>query len=145
VRHGRRIGFESTVGTGSTFWFQIPFEVGRAVSSVSNKRQDSLIPSNTHLRVLVAEDTPANQLVIRSMLESLGHRVQTVSNGAEAVDAAQQLKFDLVLMDLQMPIMGGYEATRRIRALPGEAGQVPIVALTALALATDRERAQPAA
>ncbi|BBK35759.1 hypothetical protein STAQ_08370 [Allostella sp. ATCC 35155] len=139
---GGAIGFESGAGQGSTFWFQIPFEVGRVSMPAAGRRADVVAPTNVHLRVLVAEDTPANQLVIRSMLESMGHRVQTVSNGAEAIDAVQQAKFDLVLMDLQMPIMGGYEATRRIRALPGDVGRIPIVALTALALSTDRERAQ---
>lgn len=138
---GGSIGFESTVGRGSTFWFQVPLEMSRAVADPAVKRSDAPSEAPAHLRILVAEDTPANQLVIRSMLESMGHRVQTVGNGAEALDAVQRIAFDLVLMDLQMPVMGGYEATRRIRALDGEAARVPIVALTALALATDRERA----
>lgn len=137
---GGSIGFESEVGVGSTFWFELPFEVAREPLAAS--KRPAAGPKATSLRVLVAEDTPANQLVIRSMLESMGHRVQTVSNGSEAVAAARQPGFDLILMDVQMPMMDGYEATRHIRALGGGAGEVPIVALTALALSTDRERAR---
>ncbi len=136
------IGFESEVGVGSTFWFELPFEIGSGGLAAAAKRPAARLSAATHLRVLVAEDTPASQLVIRSMLESMGHRVQTVSNGAEAVEAARQPNFDLILMDLQMPVMDGYEATRLIRAMDGDVGQVPIVALTALALSTDRERAR---
>jgi CheY-like chemotaxis protein len=92
------------------------------------------------LRVLVAEDTPASQVVARTMLEKLGHRVQVVGDGDEAVAAAATGRFDVILMDVQMPNIDGYEATGQIRASGGPAAQTPIVALTAFAQPADRDR-----
>jgi CheY-like chemotaxis protein len=80
-----------------------------------------------------------NQFVIQAMLDSLGHRCEIVPDGAAALRRAQDGGFDLVLMDLQMPVMDGETAARQIRALPGAAGRVPIVAMTANARVEDRE------
>ncbi|GGJ77830.1 hypothetical protein GCM10010123_04870 [Pilimelia anulata] len=95
-------------------------------------------PAAAPLRVLVAEDNPTNQRVARLMLGRLGHRVDAVGNGAEAVEAAHGMPYDVVLMDVQMPVLDGLAATRRIRAdLPPDR-QPRIIALTANALAEDR-------
>jgi PAS domain S-box-containing protein len=91
-------------------------------------------------RVLVAEDNPVNQKVARLMLERCGCAVDVVENGSLAVDAVRDRAYDLILMDCQMPVCDGLEATRRIRALPDGSSEVVIVALTANALAGDRER-----
>jgi len=89
-------------------------------------------------RVLVAEDNPVNQRVARLMLEKCGCRVDVVDNGALAVEAVATGTYDLVLMDCQMPVCDGFEATRRIRALGSPASGIVVVALTANALAGDR-------
>ncbi|MCC6162654.1 MAG: response regulator [Acidobacteria bacterium] len=91
-------------------------------------------------RVLVAEDNAVNQRVARLMLEKCGCEVDVVENGSLAVEAAATGHYDLVLMDCQMPVCDGFEATRKIRALPGPAADVAVVALTANALSGDRER-----
>jgi CheY-like chemotaxis protein/HPt (histidine-containing phosphotransfer) domain-containing protein len=91
--------------------------------------------------VLVVEDTPANQIVARAVLEKMGHEVEVASDGGEALVAAKTGNFDVILMDVQMPTMDGHEAARRIRALGGAAGRVPIIALTAFAGEVDRELA----
>ena len=91
-------------------------------------------------RVLVAEDNPVNQKVARLMLERCGCAVDVVENGALAVDAVRNRAYDLILMDCQMPVCDGLEATRRIRGLADASSDVVIVALTANALAGDRER-----
>lgn len=91
-------------------------------------------------RVLVAEDNAVNQRVIVAQLRRLGFYPDLVRNGIEAVAAAATGRYDIVLMDCQMPEMDGYDATRAIRRLHGDAGDVPIVALTASALPGDRER-----
>ena len=92
------------------------------------------------LRVLVAEDNPINRRVAVGLLEARGHRPYTVGNGLEALAALEQQRFDVVLMDLEMPELDGLEATARIRRQQGEASQVPIVAMTAHALPADRQR-----
>jgi PAS domain S-box-containing protein len=93
-------------------------------------------------RILVAEDTTINQLVARRMLERLGCHVDVVGNGREAVDAAASIPYALVLMDVQMPEMDGFEATAQIRQQQAQTGQhTPIVAMTANAMKGDRERA----
>jgi CheY-like chemotaxis protein len=90
--------------------------------------------------VLLVEDNPTNQFVARRMLEKAGCRVQVVVNGAEAVERVKVQTFAIVFMDCQMPVMDGYEATRRIRQMSGPIAGVPIIAMTANAMAGDRER-----
>jgi two-component system, sensor histidine kinase and response regulator len=92
------------------------------------------------LRVLLAEDSVVNQKVAMRMLDRLGCQVEVAANGAQAVEMAARTPYDLIFMDCQMPEMDGYEATRRIRENEGEARHAPIVALTAHAMAGDRER-----
>jgi CheY-like chemotaxis protein len=91
------------------------------------------------LRILVAEDNPVNRELATTMLRKRGHQVDTATNGLEAVAAVKRGRYDLVLMDIQMPEMDGFEATKAIRAL-GDRGKLPVVALTAHALSGERER-----
>ncbi|MCB1185389.1 response regulator, partial [bacterium] len=92
-------------------------------------------------RVLLAEDNDVNQRLATRLLEKRGFSVRIAPNGAEAVDAALRETFDLILMDVQMPIMDGLEATHRIRAYEADGGaRVPIIAMTAHAMKGDRER-----
>jgi CheY-like chemotaxis protein len=90
-------------------------------------------------RILVAEDNAINTLLATTFLEAAGYSVEAVADGAQAVNAAQHVRYDLILMDVHMPIMDGFEATRRIRALGGAAGSTPIVAMTANAMTSDQE------
>lgn len=98
------------------------------------------------LRILVADDNEINQTVIRGMLEYAGHQVDTVVNGKNAISALQKHPYDLVIMDCLMPVMDGFETTRRIRAAAasGFDASIPILAITALASAEDRRRCQDA-
>ena len=99
----------------------------------------------TPLRILLAEDNPVNQMVARRILEKVGHSVAVVDNGRHALEACQEHRFDLILMDVQMPEMDGFEATGAIRALeaqtpPESRSRIPILAMTAHALSGTRER-----
>ncbi|NQW51381.1 MAG: PAS domain S-box protein [Rhodospirillales bacterium] len=140
---GGQIDVESESGGGARFWFELDLEPAPAQGSVAPAILATAVaaPVARRLRVLVAEDTPANQIVARAMLEKMGYEVEVASDGGEALVAAKAGSFDVILMDVQMPIMDGHEATRRIRALGGAAGRVPIIALTAFAQETDREMA----
>ncbi|MFO0928422.1 MAG: response regulator [Gemmataceae bacterium] len=98
-------------------------------------------PAAEQLRILLAEDNPVNQLLATRLLEKQGHQVHLVSNGRDAVAAFEQGRFDLILMDIQMPEMDGLEATTAIRARERQmGGHIPIIALTAHAMTGDRER-----
>jgi len=92
----------------------------------------------------VVEDNAVNCMVAQAMLERLGMTVLLAGDGAQAVAAVQAHPVDLVLMDCQMPVMDGYEATRRIRAADHPSARLPIIALTAHALAEDRQRCEAA-
>jgi PAS domain S-box-containing protein len=96
--------------------------------------------AHANARVLVVEDNAVNQLVTLGQLRRLGHECVVVARGAEAIQALQEDKFDLVLMDCQMPDMDGYEATRRIRQMRGAAASTPVIAITAHALPGEREK-----
>jgi two-component system sensor histidine kinase/response regulator len=93
-------------------------------------------------RILVAEDLQPNQILVAEMLKGAGHDVQVVGNGAEAVEAVRRRRFDLVLMDVEMPEMDGLDATRSIRQLKGR--HVPIIALSAGAMPDQEERCRAA-
>ena len=151
---GGEIGVESQPGTGSKFWFTAVFEkqpgeLGEACldahETVANNGEASRQDCESQpqpARILVAEDNITNQLVAASILAKLGHRVDVVANGMEAVKSLRHIPYDLVLMDCQMPEMDGFEAAKLIREPqsgmrnPG----IPIVAVTAYAMNGDREK-----
>jgi signal transduction histidine kinase/DNA-binding response OmpR family regulator len=109
-----------------------------AVAKVADA-SDGQTPPTGPLHVLVAEDNATNRLVVTRMLERLGHRVDAVENGREAVEAVAAAPYDLVLMDVMMPEMDGLTATAAIRALPGAGARTPILGLTANAMRADEE------
>lgn len=126
---GGEIGAESDGRTGSTFRFRVPLS---AVESPAETRatQDLAAPDR-RLRVLLAEDNAANRALIAALTAPLDIELDMVENGAEAVSAIRCADYDLVLMDMQMPVMDGPSASRAIRGLSGPASRTPIVALTA--------------
>jgi len=126
---GGEIGVSSSEGVGSTFWFEFPTHECDA-PDVDHESEAANIQMRP-LRVLVAEDNLTAQRIIRTLLNSLGHDVTIVDDGAPAVAAAASGAFDVILMDVMMPGMDGATATREIRELGGRAGGVPIIALTA--------------
>lgn len=142
---GGRIGFDSTPGKGSRFWFELPFDAAKADASkptAAAPAPESAAPApegaSHGLSILVAEDNRVNQQVAVGLLKKLGHAVEVVEDGAGALAACSETDFDLVFMDMQMPVMDGIAATRAIRVLPGSRGRVTIVGLTASAFDSDR-------
>ena len=96
--------------------------------------------ADSQIRVLVAEDNLTNQLIIKSVLQAQGFFVDVVPNGKDALTAVSTVSYDLILMDVAMPVMNGMTATENIRELPGAVSDIPIVALTTQARSGDRER-----
>ncbi len=155
---GGKIGLESEEGIGSTFWFTAVFEKQSAGSGSTDEMSAKIEGEGAierfaaaptisesvkrRIRILVAEDNPVNQKVTQAMMRKMGLRADVVANGREAVNALQNIPYDLVLMDCQMPEMDGFEATRIIR---NEASGVlnpcvPIIAMTASTMQSDRDK-----
>jgi len=125
------IGVDSVMGQGSCFWFRIPSRETDAPAA-ETVDETQLIPAlASQLSVLVAEDNKTNQLLIQRMLGELVGSVTIVNNGMEAVKAAQETLFDLIFMDVQMPVLDGVSATREIKALAAPHCHTPIYALSA--------------
>ena len=125
---GGEIGVESQLGVGSTFSFTVDLATASEIEAL--EEEDIAIHGGA-LRVLLVEDAEPNQELVSTILRSVGIAVEIAANGAEAVEAVRTSRFDLVLMDVQMPVMGGVQATRIIRGMGGEAAGVPIIALSA--------------
>src|SRR4029077_1934964 len=104
----------------------------------SSSNLEPRISPEAPLRVLLAEDDVVNRIVVLDMLEELGHQADSVNNGVEALEALHRQAYDVVVLDVQMPGLDGYEVTHRIRSVKGR--QIYIIALTAHALSDDRER-----
>lgn len=140
---GGEIGAESELGDGSVFWLRMPMrhppESEKTRSSLIKKDIVPTTPSRK-LSVLLVEDNAVNRLVAREMLLRDGHTVTEAHNGCEGVQLAEQMKFDVILMDISMPEMDGVEATGKIRESRAGSWRAPIIATTAHVLKNDMQR-----
>ncbi len=137
---GGAVGCRSGAGEGASFWFEAPFQIVKDSEARIEAAPESDEIDLSSLRVLAAEDNPINQRVLAAVLENFGVSPTFAGNGREALDMLGDAPFDLVLMDVMMPVMDGVEAVRRLRAESGSHSMLPVIALTANAMQGDREK-----
>jgi len=142
---GGEIGVETVLDEGSTFWVRLPVcAVAKTVMPQAEGEPAGEALPTMPLNILVAEDNRHNQFLIRKMLEANAHHVTCVDDGLQAVELAASMEFDVILMDLQMPVLDGLSATREIRKLHSPYGKVPIYAVSANALSQHHEQTKAA-
>ena len=137
-----QIWVDSKPGQGSTFHFTVTLKIqpGAALPKAGERRTPRAVPMRA-LTVLLAEDTPTNQKLAEYILTRRGHKVEIAHNGSQAVEMVKHSNYDVVLMDVQMPVMDGFQATAEIRAMPDPSkARLPVIAMTAHALKGDAER-----
>jgi CheY-like chemotaxis protein len=129
----------SQEGTGTSVYVSLPFKIpkslGQKVSSSTYKARDT-----NHLKILLVDDDEITQLHIQKLMENQGNTVITVDNGRKALEEIQKDEFDCILMDIQLPVMDGLQATKLIRTSKAKFKDIPIIALTAYAMNGDREK-----
>lgn len=131
---GGEIGFNSEVGVGSTFWFIVTLEKIEEIAGEKNPVR------NKNPKILLVEDVALNRMVELNQLKKLGYKADYVENGKEALEKLATENYDIVLMDCQMPVMDGYEATRKIREKEGKARHTIVIAVTANVLEGDAQK-----
>ncbi len=138
---GGTINVMSTMMVGSTFSFQLGFKIGKVKTLTTNLPDTTNVKNLKGVHILIVEDNKVNQILVKKFLNNWGAKYLVAENGQIAVDLFKQNNFDVVLMDLQMPVMDGYESARQMRLLEENTDKfTPIIALTASTLLNERER-----
>ncbi len=140
---GGKLGLVSEEGKGANFWFVLPLDIAQPADEPEQKPEAASQALISGGRILLVEDNPVNQMVANKMLEKIGLQAQTANNGREALQRLESERFDLVLMDCQMPELDGFDATRQIRLKNIQAigdKPLPVIAMTANVMEGDKQR-----
>lgn len=139
---GGKIRVKSKLGSGSTFWFAVNFDLAQTNPKADLKSSTPKIDTSSakNLKILIVEDYADNREIVVFMLEELGYEAEAVSDGQQALEKLAESHYDIILMDCQMPVMDGYEATRQLRQIEGQQRHTIIIGLTANAMYDDKKK-----